>query len=714
MEGIILNDPLEKTVKSIPEEDPWRIKDFKNFLYVYNSSHLTIKNYIMDIKQFLSWAESSTGVKDAWELKEKNVLSKIDENLIKEYKNRLFEAGLSPVTVNRKLSSLRKYISWLKQEGIIKIKDSNFHIQNFQKPDAPNISSLREFQNFGEKPLLLPSPKILADEIASSETYSRIPPIRLLQKAYKGLDYIFDQTAISPLARILEEVQVLFWKAKGEPVFIDTNGRKTKKDPTQVPNFTKSFYAPLSVSLKNHPPHKKVMFHLVHTGPNLYRRYQLSPVAAYFNFVILIIFSAAIVFGLYKNFIVDPQNQKKALATPISPLKVMSFQGKLTDASNNPITSSKKVRFIIYNSQTASSSARRWEEVDTITPDSDGVFSVLLGSNGSGGNASTCNGEAPPGNPATGACGIPQSLFAGNTSLWLGITIETDSELTPRQQLATVAYATNAEVLQGLPPTTDSNWISGNTNTNAVLALSSNGTLAIGGASTTTFQATGGRFKLSGKPLRLETNAGTGGNIELFPDGLGKIDVQKGLVNTTSNGNILSGAVEILDNFDVLATDSANSAFIVNNNGVGGDIMTASSSGITQFVINSNGYLGVGVASPTERFDISGNATISGNLTFDGARTIAARANNPLFIGDDQTGNLIFTTATGNKISFNNDSTFIDSLGNLNIQGYATATASLSVGTFNAPAGPGNAVFSGKLGVGTASPTSIMEISGAS
>jgi len=33
------------------------LRDFKNHLYVYNASKLTIKNYIIDIKQFLNWLE---------------------------------------------------------------------------------------------------------------------------------------------------------------------------------------------------------------------------------------------------------------------------------------------------------------------------------------------------------------------------------------------------------------------------------------------------------------------------------------------------------------------------------------------------------------------------------------------------------------------------------------------------------------------------------
>jgi len=90
-----------------------------------------------------------------------------------------------------------------------------------------------------------------------------------------------------------------------------------------------------------------------------------------------------------------------------------------------------------------------WQEVDNITPDQDGIFNILLGNN------------TP----------IPSTLFTQNSALWLGVTVGTTAELTPRQQLATVAYATNAETLQGLVPIT----AVGAGQTNVVLALDSAG-----------------------------------------------------------------------------------------------------------------------------------------------------------------------------------------------------------------------------------------------
>ncbi|MCL5433045.1 MAG: site-specific integrase, partial [Patescibacteria group bacterium] len=186
LEGIVSYTPfeIEKNNKLKNDIDPWHIKDFKNYLYIYNASHLTIKNYIIDVRQFLTWAEQVTSVKSAWEVKDKNIFDKIDNSLIGEYKRRLVEEfKFSPLSVNRKLSSLRKYLAWIKTEGLI--KDSDFVINNLEsKSERITPSEIPVFQKaFNDKPKAQPK---------SAGTYSPIPPVRLAQKSGKGLVYLFD------------------------------------------------------------------------------------------------------------------------------------------------------------------------------------------------------------------------------------------------------------------------------------------------------------------------------------------------------------------------------------------------------------------------------------------------------------------------------------------------------------------------------------------
>ena len=96
----------------------------------------------------------------------------------------------------------------------------------------------------------------------------------------------------------------------------------------------------------------------------------------------------------------------------------ISYQGRLADSSGNPInTSGVGMQFRLYNTDIGGSPL--WEESHTAVPVEDGLFHVLLGST----------------NP------IPVSLLANNSTLWLGVTVGSDSEMTPREQIASVPYA---------------------------------------------------------------------------------------------------------------------------------------------------------------------------------------------------------------------------------------------------------------------------------
>ncbi|GIW62068.1 MAG: hypothetical protein KatS3mg089_0920 [Patescibacteria group bacterium] len=95
-----------------------------------------------------------------------------------------------------------------------------------------------------------------------------------------------------------------------------------------------------------------------------------------------------------------------------------------------------------------------------------------------------------------------------------------------------------------------------------------------------------------------------------------------------------------------------------------------------RMTIDTSGNVGIGTTAPLEKLDVSGNATVSGNLTFSGARTIASRAFTQLTIGDTQTGNILFSPASGKQIMFFSSSNYIDSSGNLVLAGTTGITAS--------------------------------------
>lgn len=101
----------------------------------------------------------------------------------------------------------------------------------------------------------------------------------------------------------------------------------------------------------------------------------------------------------------------------------IAYQGRLADTAGAPLTGTYNMTFRLYSA--ASGGAPLWEEQWTGANSiqvSDGLFNVMLGS------------LAP----------IPQSVVAANSSLFLGITVGTDSEMAPRVQLGTVPFAVQA------------------------------------------------------------------------------------------------------------------------------------------------------------------------------------------------------------------------------------------------------------------------------
>jgi len=581
LEGLTPLDPFVVHIANLQAQasDPWHIKDFKNFLYVYNASHLTIKNYIIDIRQFFTWAENVTGVNEAWDSKDKNVLNKIDNSLIEEYKNRLVNEGnFSPATVNRKLSSLRKYLNWAIEEKYV--SDINHNFSNLQESPVNTKAELQaQFSNSNNKLKINDS----GSEIPNKD-YSGFPPLRLAQKISKIGIFAFDQFLTLPFTKAFDKVSYLTWLAKGRPVFakLKTKNLKPKsqngkwsmtndKSLLGISNIPKEFYAPLDISTKYFPWYKKAWFTVRYKRPKWYTTYHSYPIAHYFNFAVLIIFMAVIGFGFYQSFFQKPSTDQPTLAVglPNAPLHILSFQGRLTDNQDNPISTSSAMRFAIYNSQApATGSALLWQEVNFVNPDQDGIFSILLG------NVSP----------------IPQWLFASNSALFLGVTVNITPELTPRQQLATVAFATNSELLQGLPPITQA---SAGTS-NVVLALDSSGNLTIGGTANPTFQASGGQFTISGQPLLLTTNTGSNSNVTLSADGWGKIALNKPLISTSNSNNIPSaiGSVEVDSLFSILATSSGQSAITINQTG-GGPLISASQSGTAKFTVDGSGNINI-------------------------------------------------------------------------------------------------------------------------
>lgn len=102
---------------------------------------------------------------------------------------------------------------------------------------------------------------------------------------------------------------------------------------------------------------------------------------------------------------------------------VVAYQGRLADTGGAPLTGTYNMVFRLYAA--TSGGASLWEEQWTgpnSVQVSDGLFNVMLGS----------------------LTPIPQTVVAANPNLFLGITVGTDSEMSPRVQLGSVPFAVQA------------------------------------------------------------------------------------------------------------------------------------------------------------------------------------------------------------------------------------------------------------------------------
>lgn len=561
--------PSDLLLQTMPrKEDIFLLESFKNSLYLEKASNLTIKNYVIDIQLFIDWLNS---VKSKVLGSSTEILELIQTSIIEEYKTRLQEENLNPNTINRKLSSLRKYISFL-----------SLHYPNIISPIYINNLPYNS-----DAPPELKKPVIDFQNKNNNSAYSSFPPYRLLQKIFKVCIYLFDAIIIVPLAELILALQYLIWLSSGKKLFILSQkintdlysyiqARINRRKSTHTQPFSTNFFAPLNMN----PANKKGA--LAYKYYKNYQKLLKNPLFAYANFSLLTLLLAGLLTYIYVS--INPLISSRQILGASTAQRLISFSGKLLNKQAQPIYVPTNVRFAIYNDPTASKSALLWQDVQIVKPSKDGSFSITLGYN----------------QP------LPSVLFSENPALFLGTTINSDSELTPRQPLPTSELSNNSQTLQGMTvvsQTTDPR--------NTILALDSTGNLHIGVAST--FSSTNGVFSLSGQNLFLTSNLNSNGNVVLSPDGLGRIDIQKPLVNTTYNGGIpgLESAVEVDDQLAVNATTSAEPALqIIQNNT--GPLISASSSGANVFLVD---YLGGGKFA--DNLAVNGDNLTSSSTTFN-------------------------------------------------------------------------------------------------
>ena len=97
--------------------------------------------------------------------------------------------------------------------------------------------------------------------------------------------------------------------------------------------------------------------------------------------------------------------------------RLINYQGRLTDSSDTPLEGSQDITFRIYDAQSGGNLL--WEETQSVLIQK-GVFSIFLG-------------------------GTTDLNLAFDKPYWLAIKVGSDSEMVPRQQIASSGYAIRSE-----------------------------------------------------------------------------------------------------------------------------------------------------------------------------------------------------------------------------------------------------------------------------
>ncbi|MBU1967361.1 site-specific integrase, partial [Patescibacteria group bacterium] len=406
--------------------------------------------------------------------------------------------------------------------------------------------------------------------------------------------------------------------------------------------------------------------------PSQTRRWLLP----YLNLAFIVLVFLGLGYFGYRQLFVETPNPLAYPSTPTRPSRVLSFQGRLTDTAQNPITTSTNMRFYLYDA--LSGGGQLWDSTTcAVVPDQDGIFTVDLGSN--------CGGE------------ITENVFTENSNVWLEASVEAET-LSPRQPIRTVAYALNAETVQGYPIDA-----TGAATVNTIVTMNDVGNIVLGEVSPK-IKSVSGTFTLEGRALTLTTASGSNGDITLDPDGLGGINL---LANTNLTGsatvsaNLSLGGQLQLGRFGANPTAMGKGSMVYNttddklyyyngtawaevgSGGSGGSafwrLATGALSpvndtldllvGATATASAKAGFLNINSGTPTATV----SAGVAGGAYLTANGKLATTAKQTLTLGDPTTTGHIVMNPSGNVgVGTTTPGAKLDVVGNLLVQGGGT------------------------------------------
>ncbi|MHC4124060.1 MAG: hypothetical protein ACYSSI_10835, partial [Planctomycetota bacterium] len=307
--------------------------------------------------------------------------------------------------------------------------------------------------------------------------------------------------------------------------------------------------------------------------------------------------------------------------------RYINYQGKLVDAEDNPVTGELSVTVRIYNAQTGGTAF--WTETQTATV-TRGIFSILLGS----------------------TTALDDLDF--NSEYWYSVEVASDGEMTPRQRLTTVAYAINADKLDGYDA---SQFLRADADTSLTGDLTVTGGVITGGANE---------------------------DVEINPTGTGNILMT--IDSTSGDFKVTDGTT----NWLIVDNDTGN-VTIANDLTVSGTIY-----GTISDSVGGNSFSSITVTGTS---DLQGNISDStGALTIADALTQTGASNQVTFAGNVDANNGLDVTGALTATGAATLSSSLDLNSNLDLD-YSGTSAALDVN--QASTGAAARFTGGKVIIGT-------------